>query len=151
MRIFVAVAFAAACAPARAQQRPASGVQSAASPWRLTLHVAGGFAGLDRTLELTSAGDTRAIDPRRGTPIASQAEATELAAIASLVTALKSTAPAQRNANCRDCLEYSLDIQRGGERLAFRLDDSNLPGSEAEPLVGAANTMLNRLLSGSGR
>ena len=144
LQILVAVAFVTACAPTIAQPPPAGGGRRPANRWQLTLHVSGGVAGLDRSLDLASSGETRATDLRLGTRISRQAAENELAA------ALKA-APSSRNAVCRDCLEYSLDLQRGAERLVFQLDDSSLSRSDAEPLVSTLAGILNRLLAGSER
>lgn len=150
LRTFVALAFATACAPATAQQPPAAPDRATPDSWELTLHLSGGFAGLDRTLELLGTGVMRGIDRKRSAQIAAQATDQERARIASLVSALKSGATA-RSTECRDCLEYTLNIRRGSERFVFELDDSSLAQSSVEPLVNVLVTALNRALAGNGR
>jgi hypothetical protein len=118
--------------------------------WTLTFHLTGGFAGFDRALDLSSKGAATARDARRQQQITAQVPRDELATIEQLIAQAKST-ESQRRDTCRDCIEYSIDIDASGRRTGIRLNDTSLSGSEAAPLVEALRRLLDRLLSGQGR
>jgi len=50
-------------------------MQGTADSWHVSLHVSGGFAGVDRELELASTGALTARDRKRGTSATVQAPA----------------------------------------------------------------------------
>lgn len=114
--------------------------------WQLTLQLTGGFAGLDRQLELASTGELKVTDRRRGTQVTTQAPAGELAQIASMVGDLKSV-DAVRESTCRDCIQYELRIQLTGRSLLLRVNDVSVVGTPGEPLVKVLTGALNRELS----
>jgi hypothetical protein len=133
-----------ACA---ASQGPSSGGIPTDDRWRIVFQLSGGIAGLDRQLEVTSTGELVAQDRRRGTRVAAQTTANELAQIASLVAAAKSVDPGRQTA-CRDCLLYDIEIDARGRSFVFHLDDLSLPNSGVEPLVKALMNLLDRALAG---
>jgi hypothetical protein len=114
--------------------------------WQLTLQLTGGFAGIDRQLELASTGELKVTDRRRGTQVITQASASELAQIASMVADLKSVDPV-RGSTCRDCIQYDLRIRLSGRSLLFSINDVSLVGTPVEPLVNVLTGALNRELS----
>ncbi len=114
--------------------------------WQLTLQLTGGFAGIDRQLELASTGELKVTDRRRGTQVITQASASELAQIASMVADLKSV-DAVRGATCRDCVQYDLRIRLSGRSLLFSLNDVSLVGTPVAPLANVLTGVLNRELS----
>ena len=114
--------------------------------WQLTLQLTGGFAGIDRQLELSSTGELKVTDRRRGTQVITQASATELAQIASMVADLKSV-DAVRESTCRDCVQYDLRIRLSGRSLLFNINDVSLVGTPVEPLAKVLTGVLNRELS----
>ena len=140
------VAVAAQAAPGAPAGRQAA---PAAQDWSITFRVSGGFAGLARTLRVSSAGDLSAEDARRTGPVTARATPEELTQISSLV-ANDQPVKEVRPGACRDCLQYAVDIDVKGRRSSFRFDDTTLAGSEVEPLVKLLTTMLNRVLSAQG-
>ena len=123
-----------------------SSSQDARQTWQVTLQLMGGFAGIDRELELASTGELKVTDRRRGTERVGQASASELAQIASMVANLESVDPA-RESTCRDCLRYQLRIRLSKRSLFFTINDVTLAGSPLEPLANALTTVLSRELS----
>jgi hypothetical protein len=121
-------------------------VPRAADGWRVILTLSGGFAGVDRRLDVSSTGELSAADRGRGASVSRLATAPELAEIGMLAASVKPPASSRRPTNCRDCFEYALEIERGGERFATKFDDTNLPASGFAPLVNALTTLLNRAL-----
>jgi hypothetical protein len=115
-------------------------------PWRLAMHLSGGFAGLDRQLELASTGELTAADRRRGTQVTARVTAEDIAQLAELIPAapLPSTAPS----GCADCLLYAVTIEAHGGSLAVALDDVSLGRSPVAPLVKRLNELLNQALTG---
>ena len=114
--------------------------------WQLTLQLTGGFAGVDRQLELASTGELKVTDRRRGTHAITQASASELAQIASMVADLK-TVDAVRRGTCRDCIQYDLTIRLSGRTLVFSVNDVSVVGTPVEPLTKVLTGALNRELS----
>jgi hypothetical protein len=114
--------------------------------WRLTLQLTGGLAGIDRQLELASTGELKVTDRRRGIQVITQASASELAQISSMVADLKSVDAGRRSA-CRDCIEYDLKVRLSGRTLHFTINDVSLAGTPVEPLANVLITALNRELS----
>ena len=123
-----------------------SSTQDARQTWQVTLQLMGGFAGIDRELELASTGELKVTDRRRGTERVGQASASELAQIASMVANVVWVNPA-RESTCRDCLQYQLRIRLSTRSLHFTVNDVSLVGSPLEPLANALSTVLNRELS----
>jgi hypothetical protein len=125
---------------------PSTSVQDARSSWRLTFNISGGFAGFDRTLELSSAGSAKAIDRRRTRQVdrqLSRDEIQEIDRLAASVTSFEGSARTQ----CRDCLTYSLDLEASGRRVAVRVADDHLAESNAAMLITSLTRILNRLLA----
>jgi len=114
--------------------------------WQLTLQLTGGIAGNDRQLELASTGELKVTDRRRGTHAITQASASELTQIASMVADLKSADPVRRS-TCRDCIQYDLTIRLSGRPLVFSLNDVSVVGTPVEPLIKVLADALNRELS----
>ena len=114
--------------------------------WHLTLQLTGGFTGVDRQLELASTGVLNVTDRRRATQVSTEASASELAQIASMVAGLKSIDP-DRDSTCRDCLQYELRIRLSERSLLFKMNDVSLVGTPLEPLAKALTSVLNRELS----
>jgi hypothetical protein len=120
--------------------------RAAQSNWRLTLEVTGGIAGVERRLDLASTGDLEVVDRRRGTRSLARVSAEELNRIASLVAALEAPVGV-RPSPCADCFNYSLDVDRSGRILAFRLNDLSAAASPAQPLLRVLTALLIRELT----
>jgi hypothetical protein len=119
---------------------------AAKSEWRLVFRMSGGFAGFNRELELTNTGSARAIDHKRNIETTVQATARELDEINTLVSDLKPIEVGP-DAKCRDCLEYSLDLQINGRPVAVRVSDSAPAGSKLQNLIRTLTNLLNRILA----
>lgn len=115
-------------------------------PWRLEIHLSGGFAGLDRQLELSSTGELTASDRRRDTHFTARLPAGDIAQIDSLIP----VAPAEsaRRTGCADCLLYDLTLHAHGQSVVVHLDDTSLGRSGVEPLIKRLLTLLDRALTG---
>jgi hypothetical protein len=118
-----------------------------ADSWQLSFQLSGGFAGVDRRLELASTGDLRARDRRRGTDVAARTPPDDVARIAALLAELKSI-DSRGAGRCRDCLEYDLEIQRSGQSLVFHLQDTTLGSSGIAPLVKILTGLLDDAFAG---
>ena len=130
-----------------ASRSPTSSIQDASQDvWQLTLQLTGGFAGADRQLELASTGVLNVTDRRRATQVSTEASASELAQIASMVAGLKSV-DGVRESTCRDCVQYDLRIRLNGRAIFLRFNDMSLDGTPVEPLVRVLTGTLNRELS----
>jgi hypothetical protein len=124
-----------------AQTKPPAG------PWRLTFQISGGFAGVDRRLELTDTGAVTATDGRRVSRATTTATAKELADIKSFLPDLKSVR-ATFDKNCRDCFEYRLDVQMNGSTVTLRFDETAMDNRRVETIVNALTALLDRALAG---
>lgn len=140
LMIGAALGLCLACATAASTQ-PTS---PSATAWTLTFAMSGGIAGLDRQLELTSAGSATAVDRRRKLTRAASVSADELKTIDALVASARSLDA--RAPGCRDCFEYALDIQSGGNRITVRAHDTAMGGAAAQ-LVDTLRELLTRVLS----
>jgi len=152
-RVVAAVALIYGCAaagPGLSSERNGRQVSPQTPPWTLSLHVSGGFAGVERTLQVSSAGDISAEDSKRAEPATARATTGELATIRSFV-AMEIPARRARSGECRDCFRYALEIAANGRLSMFEFDDVTLTGSDIEPLVRVLMTMLNRTLTEQAR
>lgn len=130
---------------ARGVSSTASG-QDTRSSWHLTFTISGGFAGFDRTLDVTSTGSAKAVDRRRTRQVdrqLSRDEIQEIDRLAASVTSFDGSARTQ----CRDCFTYSLDLERSGQRVTVRVADDRLAETNARPLITSVTRILNRLLA----
>jgi hypothetical protein len=107
--------------------------------------MSGGFAGFDRTLQLASTGSATAADRKRGIQVMAKATAEEMMEIGSFIPVLKPGDPG-RDASCRDCIEYSLEVQRSGGSVALRFNDAGLRNSRVQALVKVLTAVMNRSL-----
>jgi hypothetical protein len=146
----VVCACAASGGQATSSERNGQRVPPGALPWTLTLHVSGGFAAVERTLKVSSAGDVSAEDSKRREPATARATTAELATIRSFVV-MEIAGSRDRSGECRDCFRYTLEIAAIGRLSMFELDDVTLAGSGIEPLVRLLITMLNRTLTEQAR
>jgi hypothetical protein len=133
------------CANMRAPATQTS-AGAAKDEWRVVFRMSGGFAGFNRELELTNTGSAKAIDHKRSIQTTAKATAQELDEINTLLSDLKPI-EVGRESKCRDCLEYSLDVQINGRPVAVRISDSPPAGSKLQNLVKALTNLLNRTLA----
>jgi hypothetical protein len=136
-----------ACALYPAQTALATSLPAPAEdPWRLEIHLSGGFAGLNRELQLSSTGELSANDRRRDTHVTARVSADEISKIGSLIP----VAPASpsRKTGCADCFLYDLTLHVRGRSVVVRTDDVSLAGSDIEPLVRNLVALLDRAMTG---
>ena len=130
---------------ARSVSPTASG-QDTRGSWHLTFTLSGGFAGFDRTLDVTSAGSAKAVDRRRTRQVDRQLSRDEIQEIDRLAASVSSFDGSART-QCRDCFTYSLDLERQGQRVTVRVADDHLAESNARPLIASLTRILNQLLA----
>jgi hypothetical protein len=141
------IAGASACAAAeRPLQNEPAFTLTAADVWHLSFRLSGGFAGLDRELQIESTGELRASDRRRSLTAAARAPAEELARIRSFAAKLPAAPPAG-DGLCRDCLVYEIRLTTETRSLATRLDDVNVSASGLSELVDTLKNVLTRTLA----
>ena len=111
-RLFVAVVAALVCGCTSATPTPGSEQPGTEKEhWRIELVVSGGFAGVNKYIEVDSSGKARAMDRKRGLDRESRATPQMVARLGQLVNELFSTPPLleQKPKNrCYDCFEYRL-------------------------------------------
>jgi hypothetical protein len=134
----------AGCARAGVGASPSNRVSQQA--WRLTFHLSGGFAGLDRGLDLTSTGEASATDNRRKRQVSGPALPDELQTIDRLVTSAVST-DTRNPPQCRDCFTYLIELQTSQGLVRMRIGDPALADSNVTLLIRALTNVQNRLLS----
>lgn len=79
--------------------------------WRIELAVSGGFAGVNKYVEVDSSGKARAMDRKRGLERESRATPPMITKLDQLVNELFSTPPSleqKPKKRCYDCFEYRL-------------------------------------------
>jgi hypothetical protein len=125
--------FLFACAPAPVLTGQATPGKS--NMWKIAFTQSGGFIGISRTIDVTSEGQMTASDKRSGATANRVLSPEEIQAIGKLYSqALSAEQPLQPSA-CADCYIYDLDLTSDAKTVNIHLDDTNLSGSAAEPLV----------------
>jgi len=150
----LAMAFAA-CGTAGGSPNSASAVTSLsggnqAAMWRIRFTQSGGFAGLQRELDVTNAGEVIARDVRRNREVKVRLDDAEVARLSALLAQAPPDAAATSalaSSQCRDCLEYGVDATADGQRIAAHLIDTELDASGFRPLVTALVEILTRSLA----
>jgi hypothetical protein len=115
------------------------------APWRLEFGLSGGFAGMNKNLELTSNGSATALDCRKRIEAAGTATADELKQIRSFFSA--SIPEISRNTRCKDCIEYSVDFQMGNKPVKLRFND--LAPGPLQDIVATLTKVIDRVLMNS--
>jgi hypothetical protein len=136
-----------ACSNARSALEPTTQVPTARAEWRVTLRVSGGFAGVDKELQLASTADFIAIDRRRNLHVSGQLLPEEADRIRSLIDGAKSHDTARQD-DCRDCLLYDIQLQTDRQSMAWHLSDAGLAASGFEDLVTSLRAVMERAFSG---
>jgi hypothetical protein len=118
--------------------------------WKVRLTQAGGFAGVSRRVELDSTGALTVSDENAARIITSTLSEKELKEISALVLEARGeeSKPAPPGSACRDCFEYTLTIERDGERIQVRADDLTLDQLPLEPLISRLLELQEKALSG---
>ena len=116
--------------------------------WRLHLLQSGGFAGVSRTLELSSDGALIASDRNRTVELSGALEAAEIKSISDLLAAACPFRGEPRPEICFDCFEYSLQAEVDGVRFEFQANDMGLDDSPSGALIAALRGFLEEALTG---
>ncbi|HSB90001.1 MAG TPA: hypothetical protein VLD63_08265 [Anaerolineales bacterium] len=117
-------------------------------PWNLELHLSGGFAGVERRLELDQSGAYEARDERSGRSAEGLVPADVLDEILGELPSLCSAPPQARPPTCADCFLYLLQGTINGTRIEMVFNDLNLAEHPAGALVGTLAGFLTRALGG---
>ena len=122
--------------------QPAQKLPQLTGNWHIRLEQTGGFAGVSRTLEISSSGEMTIIEERINKNNTTQLPADKLAMLKELVAASKYR-PVLQPMVCNDCFIFNLQIDNGSERFQMQIDQINLSNTGLEPLVGFLGEMLN--------
>jgi hypothetical protein len=153
MRLAAAVSFVAlvqVCPAGRRveTQEPAGRSPSNQSPddWNITFRVSGGFAGISRVLTVASTGSVDATDQRRGAHVAGRLAPADRVEVETALAQLKSS-ELRRNAACRDCFQYDIDVRLRDRRMEFHVDSAAVDVTDVNALVKALSVVLSRILA----
>jgi hypothetical protein len=124
-----------ACAPARPGAPNTESLPAGAAYWTITLRQTGGFAGVNKTVQVSSDGRLAAADERSGHKVVQQLPPASMAELGQLYARGLSPAPTPQQSACADCFVYDLDIASLDGTASIRLDDTTLADSPAEPLI----------------
>lgn len=102
--------------------------------WYVRMIQTGGIAGVNRAVEVLSDGSYTVYQQAGGEGIKGNLSEPELAQLEEIIKNLEISIPAMRGA-CADCFFYDIEIQSGGRKMVFQLDDISLPDSGAGELV----------------
>src|SRR5262245_48608878 len=96
--------------------------------WSVRMIQSGGFAGVNRAVEVLSDGSYSVYKQAGAEAIKGQLTEAELLQLQELITNLE-IAVARPDSMCADCFEYDLEINSGGRKMNVKLDDITLPDS----------------------
>jgi hypothetical protein len=129
------LAFLVACARPLASPPNPEPLPSPAAHWTMTLTQSGGFAGMMRTVVVSSDGKLTAQDQRSGRSVSQDLPADTVAKLGSLVVGIAAAKPVESHSNCADCFVYDLKVDAGGRSFQAHADDTTLAGSDTEALI----------------
>jgi len=124
-----------ACAPARPEAPNTQSPSAGAGNWIITLRQTGGFAGVSKTVQVSSDGRLAVADKRSGHNVVGQLPRDSIAELSQLYARALSPAPTPRESACADCFLYDLEIASQDASANIHLDDTTLADSPAEPLI----------------
>jgi hypothetical protein len=104
-------------------------------PWSIELVVSGGFAGVERKIEVDSSGEVQVEDLQTGEKVESTLPAETLQQIEDDLSGVCHASDAGRPPACADCFSYSLEVSIGGQAYHLVFNDLSLPESPAAALV----------------
>lgn len=129
------VLFPFACAPAPEPMPTESSMPIPPQSWRIEFSQSGGFIGISRSLRVSSDGQLEASDKRSGANVGRALSKAELDTLGKLYAQAIGAEEPMQPSGCADCFIYDLALTDGGRTTQVHLDDTNLPGSAAEPLI----------------
>jgi hypothetical protein len=110
--------------------------------WHLRMEQSGGIAGISRTLEISSNGETTITDAQTKKQSVGQLSADQIAQLTELVASSSYKSPLKKT-SCADCFIYNLQIDNGGKIFQAQVDELSLRNSGLEPLIGFLGELLN--------
>jgi hypothetical protein len=117
--------------------------------WTVRMTHSGGIMGIDRTIQVTSAGSATVIDQRTDQKVMLQLENDELFRLDSLVRSARLKPIPDSIPGCADCFIYDIEIQTGSTApFTIQLNDISLPDSGLEPLVTFLRNLMEQAVSG---
>lgn len=116
--------------------------------WRLEFSRSGGIAGEMKTMDINEDGSFIATSKGLQRTIEGTLSTGEVGEIGRLLAEVYPFPPARPGSECRDCFSYTIRLDLGGRPSEITLDDSLLPNSRFEGLVGRLNSLLDSKLSG---
>jgi hypothetical protein len=117
------------------------------APWSVELIVTGGFAGVERKVEVDSSGAYQAKDLQTGASSEGTLSAEAVAQIQADLPAVCQAAEAGRPPACADCFQYLLGVRFASADYRIGFNDLSLPNNPAAPLVGDLTHVLNEALA----
>ena len=136
--IILGIILMSACAPTDQGQESAAAQQQdpVTTSWSAKLNISGGFAGLMQTLTLDQSGQAIFIDKRKKSRTEKQVTREDLQIYADLVKNLADTDRTEtRPDQCRDCINYALDISSDGKLKHRAVNTISLTNSDAKELI----------------
>jgi hypothetical protein len=116
------------------------------APWEVELVVSGGFAGVERKVEVDSSGKYEVEDLQTGAKVEGTLPAATLAQIEEELTGACQSDGTGRPPACADCFNYSLEVTTGSSAYHLVLNDLSLSESPAAPLIQSLNELVAQAL-----
>jgi hypothetical protein len=140
------LALSVACARPLASSPNPEPLPSPAARWTVTLTQSGGFAGMMRTVMVSSDGKLTAQDQRSARSVTQDLTPDTVGRLGTLVGALGAIMPVAPHSSCADCFVYDLKVDAGGHSVELHADDTTLAGSGAEALIRALEALRDAAL-----
>jgi hypothetical protein len=125
----------AACNLSRPTGPGLAPLPSPAGPWTITLTQSGGFAGVQRSIEISSDGTIKAQDQRSGRSTTQDLSATQLQKLNELLSATAISTLTPVPPACADCFIYDLEVVSSGQTLKIQVNDVSIRDSGVEALI----------------
>lgn len=113
--------------------------------WTVNMIQTGGIMGMKRSILVSSDGKYQVLDQRTQKSANGTLTESQRNEVKGSLTGLKFTAPNLPSA-CADCFIYNIEIESNGQKMKIQLDDTTLPGSGFEPLVGSLTALMDSAL-----
>ncbi len=116
--------------------------EDTSASWVIELFVSGGFAGVRRSIRVSSTGETLLIDEGTNRRVDSTLSQADLVKLSQLLNEIQQFEPGS-GAACSDCFQYNLNVLIGDVHSQVALTDEDLFTSELQPLVSELVRLLN--------
>jgi len=114
--------------------------------WDVELTVTGGFAGVERRLQVDDQGAYEAEDAQPASKEEGFLSADEMQQLLGLLPSVCEPYEPSRPPSCADCFNYFLEATLQGSAYEFILNDLSLAEAPVGPLVGWLSSYLNAVL-----